>query len=957
MKQAISTYEKMMRRFGLALCMGLLLSFFSFTPLLAQEAVIITAEVANLGTSSNLNIRSAPTTESGALLLVPLGTELEFLGMNETRDWAFVHYLDEEGVELRGWVSADYLLYRIDDRYYSRAQLESANQIITVAENIQGAAVNEPADAATSTPAVDTAEDELFYAEVINLNPGANLHIRRAPDSQAESLTLVPGGTSLILYGLQAENEWAFVHHPQDDGTRVTGWVSADYVLYRYQGRYYSHTQLLQSGRVSERSADERGGLLDTSGRLINTVDDTLYTSVSGLDEGARLHLRRLPANHSESLILVPNGARFSLLGFSEGNDWAYVLWPQDDGSTYNGWVTTLYLIFLHRGLNYSAQQLIDADLAETIDAGIFGYYTDPEGEQEDVFDETLYALVGGLDPGVRIHIRIIPNASSESLHLLPNGTTLQLIGINEAGDWAFIRYHDEAAGGFIDGWVSALYLSYRFRGGTFSSEDLLNLGRITIIEEDLTGAIQGETSIPPNVDNRVYADIIGLNPGANLHVRIAPDPSSQSLMLIPGGTTVIVEGIHPSQDWAFVAVEMENGLLNGWVSARYLQYFYRGQTYALDRLLQANYLRSIAADVFGELTDELSEILQDDAIIGTITGDATRMVYRLPNDAAEILYEINVGTQVEVIALDDSLNWSFISLEIEDGLLRGWLPVNQLQYRHRDRQFSAQQLYDNRIIGRYVSPVAGSSTLPSAPSPAPEADASAAATPPQDTALNQPGNAIIVNLPPDGRLAIQDAPQASAATLSLQAPSTELKLFGFNSDLTWSFLRHTQPDGTTISGWAPTEYLELSHPASPATVAIFLLGDGLLRLIDDSFPGSVIAGASHSDLYPPISLIEATSSSGDALNLREQPAADAAVLSEVPGPTRTTVLGINDALGWAYLQYDESSGRNVLGWLPLAELQLYVNSEVLASDAYAAAQEQYQIPFAAAALSGAASP
>ncbi|MCY3836865.1 MAG: SH3 domain-containing protein [Anaerolineaceae bacterium] len=956
MKRAISPHKKTMRRLVLAAWVGLLLCFFTYSPAAAQEAVIITAEVANLNAGANLNIRTAPTIESNALLLVPIGTELEFLGMNETREWAFIHYVDEEGTELRGWVSADYIIYRIEDRFYSQAQLEAANQIITVAENIQGALISESV-AAVSTPAGEVEDDDQFYADVVNLNPDANLHIRRGPDSNSESLALVPAGSALILVGLQVEDEWAFVRYPLADGTQVSGWVSTDYVNYRYQSRYYSHNQLLQSGRVRESSDAERGGLLDASGRLLDTVDDTLYTSVSGLDIGARLHLRRLPADHSESLTLAANGASFSLLGFSEENDWAYVLWPQEDGSSYTGWVASLYLLFLHRGLNYTAQQLIDAGLAETIEAGIFGYYTDPEGEQEDVFDETVYAVVGGLDPGVRLHIRITPNVSSESLHLLPNSTSLQLIGMNEAGDWAYIRYQDDDSGGFIDGWVSALYLSYRFRGGALSSEALLNLGRIQIIEEDRPGAIEGQTSIPPSVDNRVYAQIVGLNPGANLHVRIAPDASSESLMLIPGEITVVVAGIHPSQGWAFVEVEMQNGLLSGWVSARYLQYFYRGQPYTLERLLQANYLRNLEDGVYGGLTGELSDLLQEDTIIGTITGDAPQNVYRFPDETAEILYEINVGTQVEVIALNDSLNWSFIALEMEEGLLRGWLPGNRLNYRHRNQPFSAQQLYDSRRIGRYVSPVAGSSTLPGAPSPTPESEAPATGASSADSSRNQPGNATIVNLPPDGRLAIQDAPQASAATLSLQAPGTELKLFGFNSDLSWSFIRHTQPDGTTISGWAPTEYLELSHPASPASVAIFLLGDGLLRLIDDSFPGSVIAGASHRDLYPPIALIEAESASGNALGLRERPSYEDRVLSEIPGPARATMLAINDAIGWAYLQYDEPSGRNVLGWLPLAELQLYVNSEKLAADPYAAAQAQYQIPFAAAELSGAASP
>ena len=950
------TQNRRMRLFPIVALIGLILCFSAIAPTMAQEAEIITAEVANLNADINLHIRSAPNPDSISLRLVPNGTELEFLGMNETRDWAFIHYTDEIGAELRGWVSADYINYRIEDRYFSFTQLEEANRIITIAENIQGDVIEE-GGIAVSTPEGDPVEDDNFYADVVNLNPDANLHIRRDPDAQAESLALVPSGTALLLSGLQSENDWALVRYVQPDDTQVLGWVSADYVSYRYQGRYYSHTQLLTSGRVSEVTAETRGGHLDAEGQVIDTVDDTLYTQVVGLDEGARLHLRRLPDSSSESLILAGNGASFNLLGFSENGEWAFVEWPQEDGSSYRGWVSSTYLIFLHRSLNYTVQQLIDAGLASAVDDGIFGFYTDPEGNPEDVFDETVYAVIGGLDPGVNLHIRIAPDANSESLHLLPNGTTLQLIGMNEAGEWSFVRYTDTASGGFIEGWVSALYLSYRFRGGILNAEALLNLGRITTIDEERRGTAEGDTSISPSVDNRVYADIVGLNPDTNLHIRIAPDASSESLMLIPGGTTLAVEGINSSNTWAFIRYEMQRGSLSGWASTTYLDYHYRGRPYTSEGLLEANYIRTVPDSERGSLTGEVSEPIQDDTVYGTILGSDSQAVYRLPDENSDILYQVSGGTEVQIFALNDSLTWSFIILELANGEVRGWVPGTALQFTYRNLSYSARQLYDRRWIGRYINPVEGSTSLSTSSSSdtssAPSSDTAGS----ESTAMNLPGSATIVNLPPDGRLAIQDAPQSAAATLSLQAPGTELKLFGFNSDLTWSYLRYTQPDGTTISGWAPTEYLALSHPESPATIAIFLLGDELLRLIDDSIPGSVIAGTSHSDLFPTATLIEAESASGADLSLRESPAAGAAEIGQMPGPARSTVLGLNNQLGWAYVQYDEPSGRNVLGWLSLSEVRLFANSELLVADAYYEAQNQYQIPQGTTDLVGAVSP
>ncbi len=928
-------------------------------PLSAQEApAIIIAEIANLNTGANLHIRSAPQADSISLGLAPGGTDLELLGMNEGRNWAYIHFADGEGVELRGWVSADYINFRSDGRYYSLSQLENADQIITVADNILGGIIR-TGDSTVSAPVSDQTQDDNFYAEVVNLNPGANLHIRRDPNTQAESLALVPNGTALLLSGLHSDNEWVFVRLIQPDGNQVSGWVSADYVSYRYRGRYYSPTQLLASGRIGEISANTRGEYLDASGQPINDVDNTLYTEVAGLEETANLHLRRAPDSSSESLILAPNGASFTLLGFAEDGEWAFVQWPQSDGSSFSGWVSSTFLLFHQRGLFFTIEQLIDADLAEIIEESTIGFYTYPDGTIENLRDDSVYAVVAGLDSGVSLHIRIAPDANSESLRLVPNGTALELVGLNGDKDWAYVRYTEAETGGTVEGWVSSLYLSFRFRGGILSAETLLNLGRIGTVDDDQRGFTAGASSIVSTIDSTVYADIVGLNAGANLHIRIAPDVSSESLMLVPGGTSLALEGLNPSNTWAYIHHEMQSGTVSGWVNTNYLDYHYRGQQYSANQLLGAGYIRTVPDSERGLLSGEVSEPVQDDAVYGTILGASTLAVRRLPDRASESIYEVAGGTKVKVYALNDDLTWSYIILELDNGEIRGWLPGSDIQYTYRNLSYSAKQLYDRRWIGRFVNAVEGSSTLTTStqPSPAtPPAEASADTDTTNNTGA-QPGSATIINLPPDGRLAIRNSPQSSAATLSLLAPGTELRLFGFNGDLTWSYLRYTQPDGTTISGWAPMTNLAIAHSASPATNAIFLLGDGLLQLVDDSFPGSVIAGAGHADLFPPAALIEAESANGAALSLRETPSTNAASLGQVAGAARLTALGMNTELGWVYAQSDEASGRNLLGWLPLADLRLYADSELLDASAYDAAQSQHQIPLVTAELRGAASP
>lgn len=856
--------------FALALlCCGVAL-LSAATPIFAQadaDQALIIAEIANLNPGVNLHIRDRPLTDGFSLLRLPGGSELELLGMNDARDWAYILWDDGEGTILQGWVSADFIVFRSDGRYLSLNQLQNAGAIITVGDGVQGRFLSQ-GDAVAETDAAGGdggADDDRFYAEVSYLNTGANLHIRRAPDAASESLALVPNGALLQLNGPNESGDWVFINLLEADGNQTTGWVSADFVRFRRMGLYYSAAQLQASGRIPVIADDTRGARLDASGNPRDTVDHNLYADVSGLEAPANLHLRTYPDAESESLALVQGGAALSVLGISEDGAWAFLQHYLNEERGFAGWANATFLVFHLRGLIFSAEQLIERELAPILDDDFSGYPTDGDGNFIDERDDGVYADVTGLDAGVRLHIRIAPDASSESLTRVSRGSALELIGVNEAADWAYIRYREEAGDAFIEGWISAEYASFRFRKGYFSAEFLLDLGRIDEVEEERRGFRSGELATPESVDDSVIAEIVGLNPGANLHLRAAPDASSESLQLIPGGSRLTLIGFNEDQSWAFAQYEGQNLLAEGWVSAIYLRYSYRGQPYSASRLLGTRNASLLGNDRRGSLT-------------------------RLAPAPAEAATPPSQPTE--------------------------------------------------------AAPVSEATEAEDAPAP-PIAGVAAAAT---------PGSATIINLADDERLAIRRSPAESAAVLGQFPPGTELSLFGFNQDLSQAFVRHTQPDQTVISGWAPVANLALSHPQSASSAAIFLIGDGLLTLIPAESPGSIIAGASHASLFPPIALITATAAGAGEAVLRELPDADSGELAAI-GDATIIVFGLNEDWSWAFGQYDDADGRNFLGWLPLSEWRLAAAGQPLAAGSYAEKAREYQIPLLAADTRGGSSP
>ncbi|MEO1443902.1 MAG: SH3 domain-containing protein, partial [Chloroflexota bacterium] len=69
------------------------------------------------------------------------------------------------------------------------------------------------------------------FVATVNIDQGANLQFRITPDSNAESLGLIPSGTQLIVTARDASGDWFFVEFENQ-----TGWISSSFVRLTFNG-------------------------------------------------------------------------------------------------------------------------------------------------------------------------------------------------------------------------------------------------------------------------------------------------------------------------------------------------------------------------------------------------------------------------------------------------------------------------------------------------------------------------------------------------------------------------------------------------------------------------------------------------------------------------------------------------------------------------------------------------
>ena len=146
-------------------------------------------------TTSNLNLRALPTTDSEILITMPVGSVVTEDPEREAAEgWKAVIYTAEDGQEMKGFVSQDYI-----------QALEIEQQENDDIEVLQSA-------------------EKTFVTT-------DNLILRAGPDKSYDKILTMPIGSIVVNDpNNDAVSVWLPVIFTNAEGEEITGWASSDYL-------------------------------------------------------------------------------------------------------------------------------------------------------------------------------------------------------------------------------------------------------------------------------------------------------------------------------------------------------------------------------------------------------------------------------------------------------------------------------------------------------------------------------------------------------------------------------------------------------------------------------------------------------------------------------------------------------------------------------------------------------
>ena len=340
-------------------------------PIVPQQAQPVAYVELNPG--ANLHCRELPGATMRSLGLIPSGATLTVIGRTgeplvpETGDvtpeptpvvetledlWLSVQWNPESGGYLRCWVAAEFL--RVEWKGKLLDDLEELLELPEEPFNRPGEAVD--TDVAPPTPLFDA------VLATVELEPGVSLQLRRFPQTDAESLDLVPAGAQMEvlgygespsegLVGQPTDPNWLYVRYRKEDGGATIGWVSAEYVSLSKLGREVEMTDLVVVD-ITE------GGFYEAPGQApVIPIEQQEVVGVVNLNPGANLNLRDRPSADARVVVGIPSGDSMVLNGRNGDGTWVQVTYESDAGKL-EGWVATQYLLISRGGQTYDVAEL-----------------------------------------------------------------------------------------------------------------------------------------------------------------------------------------------------------------------------------------------------------------------------------------------------------------------------------------------------------------------------------------------------------------------------------------------------------------------------------------------------------------------------------------------------------------------------------------------------------------------
>jgi uncharacterized protein YgiM (DUF1202 family) len=361
----------------------------------------------------------------------------------------------------------------------------------------------EPAPAQIQPPVITTPEPRFPSARVV-LDPGANLHLREYPGSQARSLGLAPSGSVFRVFGregapvdldgeeipietetgeliewvdpvglleddrddLPAGETWLNIAYATPDGGEIVAWVNAQYLDVR---DINNRPQRLAD--LDTVPGNRPGEARDTEITPPPVREDRVTVRIINLDSGVNLNIRRTPQSTGEVLARVPNGTVAEFVGLGESGDWVFIRLTPAEGGTITGWASTRFVEYLFNDRPIDLDELEMRGLLQEADEeeqrGAVG--VGAPGVAQPTPDPTRDAYIAEvrINPDANLNLRRQPSPQAEVLERIPSGAQLIIEGRTEDAEWLLTEFENQT------GWVASAFVVVTFNNAFVELEEI----------------------------------------------------------------------------------------------------------------------------------------------------------------------------------------------------------------------------------------------------------------------------------------------------------------------------------------------------------------------------------------------------------------------------------------------------------------------------------------------------
>ena len=331
---------------------------------------------------------------------------------------------------------------------------------------------------------------------IVAVDPDSALHVRQFPSSDAMSLGLLPAASNVLVLGrraptdpesgglsllpidlsdytedpaaallpyqdLTAADTWLFVVFITPDGGTLFGWVNAFYLRV-----FDQNGQRQRLASLAPVRQDQVGGASNTAVRP-PSLSDHISARVHGLNPDAYLNLRVGNSATTEVLTQVAADANLGFFGLDAAEKWAFVEYESPQGNLVTGWASMEFLQLLLNGRPAIAASLraLDPSAVRVIGDDVTGVIQPADPSKSDRIDQPMSGVVGEVNVNFdsALHLRRYPDATAESLALIPRGIMLLLDGVTENSGWYKVQYQGDV------GWVAGDYLILSMNGRQYA--------------------------------------------------------------------------------------------------------------------------------------------------------------------------------------------------------------------------------------------------------------------------------------------------------------------------------------------------------------------------------------------------------------------------------------------------------------------------------------------------------